>query len=177
MGMDKYGLDPKQLKSYRSINLMPFRMIAGVALFIVSSAASMACGLNWSPTASAALASANVTNRLAVVVFTGSDWSVGCARLDQEILTNLQFSGPFSGNFVLANADFPQRHRLAPALLAENTALATRYKISRWPTLLALRSDGSEFARIEYAGENVSEMTRRIETWSRDYQAEIIKGN
>lgn len=40
-----------------------------------ASSMGWACGLAWSPTVADALRGAGLTSRLAVVVFTGSDWS------------------------------------------------------------------------------------------------------
>lgn len=128
-----------------------------------------ACGLAWSPNPSDALNSAKLTGRLAIVVFTGSDWSRGTAQLDQEVLMNVEFTDFASRHFALANADFPQRGRPTEELLKENTDLATLHKITKWPTLLALKPDGSEYGRIEYNGESASELLQRLETWQSAY--------
>ena len=117
--------------------------------------------------------SAKLTNRLAIVVFTGSDWSKSTAQLDQEVLMNVEFTDFATQHFALSNANFPQRNLPEKELLAENTELAERHKITRWPTLLALRPDGSEYGRIEYAGENPSDLLRSLEKWQTGYQAEI----
>lgn len=147
--------------------------------FLALSAASLGqvcgCGLAWSPNPADALRSAELTGRLAIVVFTGSDWSRGSAQLDQEVLMNVEFTDFAARNFALANADFPQRQRPAEELLAENTEFATRHKISKWPTLLALRPDGTEFGRIEYAGEDAFELLRRLEGWHSTYDSESDK--
>ena len=133
-----------------------------------------ACGLSWSPNPADALRSAEMSQRLAVVVFTGSDWSLKSAQLDQEVLMNVEFSDLFSQAFALANADFPQRQKPAPELLAETTALATKHNITKFPTLLALRPDGTEFGRIEYTGEPVQEMIQRATEWQQTYQKELL---
>lgn len=133
-----------------------------------------ACGLAWSPNPSDALLSAKLTGRLAIVVFTGSDWSKATAQLDQEVLMNVEFTDFASRHFALANADFPQRRKPEAALLAENSALAERHKINRWPTLLALRPDGTEYARIEYNGENAFDLLRRIESWQKQYHTSEV---
>ncbi len=130
-----------------------------------------ACGLAWSPTPSDALLSAKLTGRLAIVVFTGSDWSRATAQLDQEVLMNVEFTDFAARHFALANADFPQRGKPEAVLLAENSKLAEQHKITRWPTLLALRPDGTEHARIEYNGEDAFSLLRRIESWQKEYQS------
>lgn len=86
---------------------------------------------------------------------------------------NAEFAERFVSHFALANADFPQRQVIAPDVLAENTALAAKHDITEWPTLLALRPDGSEFARFTYAGETASEALSVIESWHTRYKAEL----
>lgn len=131
-----------------------------------------ACGLSWSPSVKDALNNARLTNRLAVVVFTGSDWSPRSIKLDEEVLMNAEFGDAFMQYFALVNADFPQRPALEPALLAEQTAVATKYDIRAWPTLLALRPDGTEFARLEYTGQPAAEMIRLIGQWQAGHDAQ-----
>ncbi|RYD22900.1 MAG: hypothetical protein EOP88_06295 [Verrucomicrobiaceae bacterium] len=162
-------MDYTNLKMSRSVVLFG----ASAALLFSPQNAS-ACGLSWSPNPADALRSAEMSQRLAVVVFTGSDWSLKSAQLDQEVLMNVEFSDLFSQAFALANADFPQRQKPAPELLAETTALATKHNITRFPTLLALRPDGTEFGRIEYTGEPVQEMIQRVTEWQQTYQKELL---
>ncbi|GAA5116433.1 hypothetical protein JIN84_18985 [Luteolibacter yonseiensis] len=153
---------------------MPFRSRSIVAsvLLLASVGQACACGLAWSPNPADALLSAKLTNRLAIVVFTGSDWSRSTAQLDQEVLMNVEFTDFATRHFALANADFPQRNLPAKELLAENTEFASRHKITKWPTLLAIRPDGSEFGRIEYGGENAFDLLKRLEEWQARYQTE-----
>ncbi|MCW1916385.1 thioredoxin family protein [Luteolibacter sp. GHJ8] len=124
-----------------------------------------ACGIAWSPTIKDALADAAITKRLAVVVFTGSDWSARGLKLDETVFMNAEFADRFMKNFALVNADFPQRKPPAPELLAENTSWATRLGIKSWPTLVALRADGTEFARLEYKEESAPEVLAITESW------------
>lgn len=142
------------------------------ALTVSTIATVDACGLAWSPNPSDALKSAELTGRLAIVVFTGSDWSLKSAQLDQEILMNVEFTDFAVLHFALANADFPQRQQPPAELLAENSALATKHKITKWPTLLALRPNGTEAGRIEFSGQTPSEMIRLLEAWKQKHEAE-----
>ena len=45
------------------------------------------------------------------------------------------------------------------ATLAENTSLAMKFNVKHFPTLVALRPDGTEFARLEYNSETLAQMT------------------
>src|SRR5580692_5957572 len=117
-----------------------------------------ASGITWASTLQDALTSAAVSNRPVVLVFTGSDWSPRSIKLDQEIFSNTGFANWFGDSFSPCNADFPQRRPLPDATLAENTALAMKFNVKHFPTLIALRPDGTEFARLEYNGESLPQM-------------------
>jgi len=147
-------------------------LVCTLALLMIPVGPAAACGLAWSPNPSDALRSAQLTNRLAIVVFTGSDWSRSTAQLDQEVLMNVEFTDFAVRHFALANADFPQRSRPAEELLKENSALAAKHRITKWPTLLAIRPDGTEYGRIEYSGETAFDLLSRLESWQTRYQAE-----
>jgi len=85
---------------------------------------------------------------------------------------NVEFTDFAVRHFALANADFPQRSRPAEELLKENSALAAKHRITKWPTLLAIRPDGTEYGRIEYSGETAFDLLSRLESWQTRYQAE-----
>ena len=152
-------------------SLLLFLLVIGQAPPAVS------CGLSWAPSITDALAGAKASERLAVVVFTGSDWSPLSFKLDQDVLMNPEFADVFERHFALTNADFPQRTPLAPETLAENTSAATRFGIKEWPTLVALRPDGTEFARIAYAGQSAQEMLGIVQDWAGRYNSEIKAAN
>lgn len=147
------------------------RLHVSVAFFATAGMAS-GCGLSWSPSVEDALANAQASKRLAVVVFTGSDWSPRSFKLDEEVLMNAEFAERFERYFALTNADFPQRTPPAPQVLASNTAAATKYQIKAWPTLLALRPDGTEFARIEFSNQPVAQLIETIDQWESQYARE-----
>jgi len=124
-----------------------------------------ACGFTWEYTLQDALTSAALWNRPVVLVFTGSDWSPRSIKLDQEIFSDTKFANWFGDSFSPCNADFPQRRQLPDATLAENTSLAMKFNIKHFPTLIALRPDGTEFARLEYNGESLAQMTTLAKSW------------
>ena len=81
------------------------------------------------------------------VLFTGSDWCPYCIRLEKDVLTSPQFKKAVKDKFVLVYLDFP-RKKAAPAEAAANRELASKYKISGYPTALILNAEGRELGRI-----------------------------
>ncbi len=151
-----------------------FRPLSLVAAFtIAASGKASACAIAWSARPADAFQSARDDGRLTIIAFTGSDWSLQSVKLDQDVLMNVEFTDFARMHFSLANADFPQRRQPSTEeWLQENISMGTRHRIEKWPTLLAIRPDGTEFARIEYAGETASGLLRRLQAWQQDYQAE-----
>ena len=48
-------------------------------------------------------------------------------------------------------------------VLAENTALAHRYHVKHFPTMLLLRADGTEVERMEYKSETATQVRRTLQ--------------
>jgi hypothetical protein len=140
---------------------------AAAALF---SGEARACGFTWEFTLQDALTSAALWNRPVVLVFTGSDWSPRSIKLDQEIFSNTEFANWFGDSFSPCNADFPQRRPLPDATLMENTSLAMKFNVKHFPTMVALRPDGTEFARLEYNGETLAQMTAIVKSWHAHFE-------
>jgi len=149
------------MKSHSLLNR--FAILAAIAALLGGEA--RACGFAWEYTLQDALTSAVLWNRPVVLVFTGSDWSPRSIKLDKEIFSNTTFANWFGDSFSPCNADFPQRRPLPDATLAENTALAMKFNVKHFPTLIALRPDGTEFARLEYNGESLARMTDIVKSW------------
>src|SRR4051794_26764385 len=119
VGQDEYTTVLVDICTMKISTLFP---PAAAVLLLFSSAviqSATACGISWSPTVEDALRGAVLTQRLAVVVFTGSDWSAGSLKLDRDVLMNPEFGDFFVDSFVLVNADFPQRLEIPAPQLEE----------------------------------------------------------
>jgi protein disulfide-isomerase len=83
------------------------------------------------------------TNRLILVDFTGSDWCIWCNRLKKEVFDTPAFQKWASRKVVLLELDFPRRAPQDAATRKQNEALAEKYKVSGFPTVLFLTCDGA----------------------------------
>lgn len=151
---------------------MKIQLLMSAGFILLGQSILHACGIAWSPTVKDALSDATITKRLAVVVFTGSDWSARGLKLDETVFMNPEFADAFMKQFALVNVDFPQRKAIDPVLLAENSAWAAKLGIKSWPTLVALRADGSEFARVEYQEETAAELSAITAGWQKAHALE-----
>lgn len=94
-----------------------------------------------------ALKTASAEKLPVLVNFTGSDWCGWCIRLDQETFSQPGFLDFAKKNVVLLKVDFPQKTQLPAEVAKENRALATRYGVEGFPTLVLLNGAGKELDR------------------------------
>lgn len=103
----------------------------------------------WKTSFAEAVAEASQQNKQILLNFTGSDWCPWCVKMDQEVLSQKQFSEFASKNFILVKLDFPRHKKLSPDEKAQNDQLAKKYGIQGFPTFVLVDSSGKEVRRQE----------------------------
>ena len=88
--------------------------------------------------------------KVMLVDFSGSDWCGWCIKLDKEVFSQAAFKQFAAKNLVLVLIDFPKKKSLSQSQLAANNALAEKYGIDGFPTVLLLKPDGSIIVRTGY---------------------------
>lgn len=128
---------------------MKSRLFPALALaFATVSTAFAAAG--WGDDFDKGLAKAKATGKPALVDFTGSDWCIWCKRLDGEIFSKKEFKDYVKDKFELVMVDFPQLKPLPKKKAEANQAIAEKYKVEGFPTVLVLDGDGKVLARLGY---------------------------
>ena len=102
-----------------------------------------AAELNWRTDLPQALAQAKAENKLVLLDFTGSDWCVWCQKQDEDTFDRPEFAAYARTNLVLVQLDFPNQKPQADDVKAANKALAKKYSVQGFPTLMALKPDGT----------------------------------
>jgi uncharacterized protein YyaL (SSP411 family) len=102
-----------------------------------------AADLTWITSVPDATAQAKKESKLVFLNFTGSDWCEWCHVLDTNIFTKPEFADYAKKNLVLVTLDFPATKKLDTNLVAANDALKTKYKVEGFPTLVAIKPDGT----------------------------------
>ncbi len=115
-----------------------FGLIAGFALWQASAA-----DLTWQTDVPKALAQAKTEKKLVLLDFTGSDWCVWCKKLDADTFNQPEFATYAQTNLVLVQVDFPNHKEQSAGLKAANDALQKKFKVDGFPTLVALKPDGT----------------------------------
>ncbi len=111
----------------------------------------------WTTDFDAALKEAAATKRLVLVDFTGSDWCGWCIKLDEEVFDKPEFKAAAPKKFVLVKLDFPQKKKLPAGERERNDALAKKYEVQGYPTILVLDGEGKVVGRTGYTKEENAE--------------------
>jgi len=151
LGTEKGGVMTKRVTSGG------WRVARGIAVSLV---AMILCGCGQNATASdsglwqtdydAALKQAAAEKKYVLVDFSGSDWCGWCIKLDEEVFSQPEFIDYAKENLICVLLDFPRSKELPAAQKAANEALARRYRVQGFPTVLILNPDGKVIERDGY---------------------------
>lgn len=112
--------------------------------------ATLAAAADWTVGWKTAADAAAKAKKPILADFTGSDWCGWCIKLKKEVFSTPEFAAWAKDKVVLLEVDFPRKSPLAEAQKRENEALAEKYKIDGFPTILILSPDGKELGRLGY---------------------------
>lgn len=82
--------------------------------------------------------------------FSGSDWCGWCIKLDREVFEKEAFLEYAKKHLVLLHVDFPARKKQPEAVAEQNKALARKYGVRGYPTILLLDENGKALERTGY---------------------------
>ena len=105
---------------------------------------------SWKTDFAAALEEAKAQNKSILVDFTGSDWCGWCIKLNKEVFSQTAFKEFAASELVLVKIDFPIKKTQSEALVAQNKALADKYEVHGYPTILLLSPQGKLIGRTGY---------------------------
>ena len=128
------------------INRCMIALVAMVLLF----GAQVQASESWGTDYDAALAKSKKSGKPILVDFTGSDWCVWCIRLHDEVFAHKEFKEWAAKNVELLMLDFPQEKPLPKAEAERNNALAQKYNVRGFPTILLIDAEGKVLGRTQY---------------------------
>ena len=105
----------------------------------------------WTDDFEAARKRAEKESKPMLVLFTGSDWCIWCKRLEGEVFSKADFATAIPKEMVAVFLDFPSDESLVTAERRKlNEALARKYGIRGFPTVLLMDAKGKVFAQTGY---------------------------
>jgi protein disulfide-isomerase len=127
---------------------MIMKKVFALSILLFSTWAALA--QTWHTDLGAAQNKAYAENRFVLLNFTGSDWCSWCMRLKDEVFSKSEFE-KFAGNhLVLVEVDFPRRKAQNPQQKQANAALAAKYFVQGYPTIVVLNSKGEKVGELGY---------------------------
>jgi len=107
-------------------------------------------GAEWLTDLPAAQAQAAAENKLVLLDFTGSDWVGSCMRLKAEVFSQKEFEAFAQENLVLVELDFPHHTAKTAAIKSANEALARKFGIQGFPTIILLDRASRAIGQVGY---------------------------
>ena len=104
----------------------------------------------WPADYDAALKQAAAENKYVLVDFSGSDWCGWCIRLEKEVFSQKEFVDYAKANLVCVLVDFPNEKPQSAEQKAKNKALAEKYGVEGFPTVLILNPQGKLVKQTGY---------------------------
>ena len=127
---------------------MPRLFLSAVALCLSVLSLSAADAV-WLTDLDEGIKVAKAEKKAILVDFTGSDWCGWCIRLKKEVFDQKEFAVA-TKDFVLVELDYPQKKKQPAEEKAKNKALAEKFGIEGFPTIMLLDANGEPFAQTGY---------------------------
>ena len=124
-----------------------------LGLLIMSNQSLLASEIEWIKDMDEAFIRAKELDKPILVDFSGSDWCGWCMRLDKEVFSQPEFVEWAKEHIVACLLDFPRKERkdtVSEEQKKKNEAMAKKYEVRGYPTVLILAPDGTIIARTGY---------------------------
>jgi protein disulfide-isomerase len=134
-------------------------LVAVLAFIQISRAAEG----NWLTDFEKAQTMAKEQKKLVLMDFTGSDWCPPCKLLHKNVLTSKEFVEFAKDNLVLVVVDFPNRNKPPVEVQKANDALAKKFKVEGFPTVIVLDGNGKQLMKeVGYHNEDGKEYVAKL---------------
>jgi protein disulfide-isomerase len=125
---------------------------------------TLAADATWLTDLAKAQATAKQEKKLVLLDFTGSDWCPPCKALHKNVLTSKEFVDFAKENLVLVEVDFPRTKKLPAAQQKANDALAKKYNIEGFPTIIVLDAEGKKLSQdVGYDGTKAKDYVAKLQ--------------
>ena len=125
-------------------------LISILMIAVLTSMAAAATKEGWLDDLEKAKTQAKSENKKILLDFTGSDWCGWCKKLDKEVFSQQAWKDYAAKHLVLVEVDFPRGFQLSEAAKKQNDALAKKFKIQGYPTIIITTSSGTKKGELGY---------------------------
>jgi thioredoxin-related protein len=134
-----------------------------IAVGLAATLCQTGFALEWLTDVPTAVARAKKENKAVLLDFTGSDWCGWCMKLKSEVFDRFEFAGYAASNLILVEVDFPKRKSIGAGQLNANYALAEKYGVKGYPTIIVVDADGVVLGKCGYMEGGPSAFVARLE--------------
>lgn len=152
------------------MNRMNRSVSTALAVIIMSAVGISANAADWETDFEKASADASKSGKYMLLDFSGSDWCGWCIKLDKEVFNTAEFKEFAEKNLVCVMIDFPNKKKQDDVLKAQNTALAKKYDVQGYPTVIVLTPDGAVVERTGYRKGGAGEYVKFLQTMIDDHK-------
>jgi hypothetical protein len=121
----------------------------------------------WETSFSSALRLAKARNCHVLIVYTGSDWSPWCQKMETEVYSQPEFGKYSREKFVLLRLDYLRHTPMSVEAFTQNDELAQKYNVTSFPNVVIVDGNGKLLGRLsgyrEGGAANFIRMVRRFE--------------
>jgi thioredoxin-related protein len=118
----------------------------------------------WLTDLAKAKSQAKAEHKLVLMDFNGSDWCPPCKALRKNVFSAPEFIEYAKKHLVLVDVDFPHHKKLAKAQEDANEALAQKFGVEGFPTVVVLDSNGKQLKKdTGYSDESAKEYIADLE--------------
>lgn len=138
-----------------------------VFVVLAGSALCLACAAQeaeWLTDLTKAKDKARADKKMVLIDFNGSDWCPPCKALRKDVFSSPLFVAYAKTNLVLVDIDFPVHKEQTEELKKANQALAEKFGVEGYPTVVVLSTDGNELKKeTGYSGQSAKEFIAELE--------------
>ena len=117
----------------------------------------------WLTDFSKAQSQAKAQKKLLIMDFNGSDWCPPCQVLRTNVFESPQFREFAKQNVVLLDVDFPNQKKQTEEVKRANEALARKFDVQGFPTVIVMSPDGKELKKMDgYEGQSAEEFVAAL---------------
>ena len=130
---------------------------------MIASLGSNAWAMEWLTDLPTAMAQAEKEGKAVLLDFTGSDWCPWCQKLDSEVFGRFEFAAYAASNLIMVKVDFPRHKKISLDQLNANYALASKYGVQGYPSVILLNANGQLLGQCGYVEGGPSVFLARLE--------------
>jgi len=124
--------------------------ISGLVFCFLISQVTLQASEGWMTDFELAQTKAKEENKSLLLDFTGSDWCGWCIKLKDEVFSKSAFKDYAKESLVLVELDFPRNKKQSAEVKKQNEALAQKFGVRGFPTLILLSPEGELIGKTGY---------------------------